>query len=269
MKKIIISILVLASCVANNFAQTSELKNETDSLSYAFAVLQSNRISAQVLNNETEGVNYDAFMKGLNKGFASEDSTDEKYVIGLQVGLSIKQGFLNDTSLRMNVGILHEAIVSALSQKELKMTEEEAVAFLDLFLYKKNAEKYGYNKLAGEKFLEENKTKPDVVTTESGLQYKIVKKGKKNGAIPTETDMVQVRYKGTFIDGTEFGSGTEMFPVKGVIQGFSEALQLMPLGSKWIVYVPQELGYGAMENPMVKPFSTLIFEIELLGVNVE
>ena len=122
----------------------------------------------------------------------------------------------------------------------------------------------------------ENKEKEGVVTTESGLQYKIIKEGK--GAIPTKTDKVKVHYKGTLIDGTEFDSSYSRkdkdgnpqpatFRANQVIKGWTEALTMMPVGSKWELYIPQELAYGSRETGAhIKPFSTLIFEVELLGI---
>ena len=126
------------------------------------------------------------------------------------------------------------------------------------------------NKAAGEKFLAENKTKEGVVTTESGLQYKIIKAGK--GEIPTNTSTVKVNYKGTLIDGTEFDSSYKRnepasFRADQVIKGWTEALTMMPVGSKWELYIPQELAYGSRDTGgQIKPFSTLIFEVELLGI---
>ena len=128
--------------------------------------------------------------------------------------------------------------------------------------------KYAENKAAGEKFLAENKTKKGVITTKSGLQYKIIKTGK--GGIPTKESTVRVNYKGTLIDGTEFDSSYKRnapatFRADQVIKGWTEALTMMPVGSKWELYIPWELAYGTRETGgQIKPFSTLIFEVELL-----
>ena len=125
-------------------------------------------------------------------------------------------------------------------------------------------------KAAGEKFLAENKTKEGVVTTPSGLQYKIITKG--TGEIPADSSKVKVNYKGTLIDGTEFDSSYKRkepatFRANQVIKGWTEALTMMPVGSKWELYIPQELAYGARETGgQIKPFSTLIFEVELVGI---
>lgn len=154
------------------------------------------------------------------------------------------------------------------------MTKEEAQTFMqtqmDAVKSKALEKKYADNKAAGEKFLAENKTKEGVVTTPSGLQYKVITKG--TGAIPADTSKVKVNYKGTLIDGTEFDSSYKRkepatFRANQVIKGWTEALTMMPVGSKWELYIPQDLAYGARETGgQIKPFSTLIFEVELVGI---
>ena len=154
------------------------------------------------------------------------------------------------------------------------MTKEEAQTFMqtqmDAVKAKAMEKKYADNKAAGEKFLAENKTKEGVVTTPSGLQYKIITKG--TGAIPADSSKVKVNYKGTLIDGTEFDSSYKRnepatFRANQVIKGWTEALTMMPVGSKWELYIPQDLAYGARETGgQIKPFSTLIFEVELLSI---
>lgn len=122
----------------------------------------------------------------------------------------------------------------------------------------------------GKKYLEENKTKEGVVTLPSGLQYKILKEG--NGQKPGPTDKVKVHYTGSTIDGKVFDSSVDRgepitFAVNEVIQGWQQALQLMPVGSKWKLFVPSELGYGARgSSPVIQPYATLIFEVELLSI---
>ena len=129
--------------------------------------------------------------------------------------------------------------------------------------------KYADYKKQNEDFLAKNKTAEGVQTTASGLQYKIVTEGK--GAIPTETSSVKVHYKGTLIDGTQFDSSYDRkeptsFRANQVIKGWTEALTMMPVGSKWILYIPQELAYGSRDTGTIKPFSTLIFEVELISI---
>lgn len=138
------------------------------------------------------------------------------------------------------------------------------------YYHKVNMEKkYGANRIAGEEFLKQNAKNDSVHTTASGLQYKILTAG--TGDIPQATDKVKVHYEGHLIDGTEFDSSYKRnkpttFPVNQVIKGWTEALTLMPVGSKWIVYVPQELGYADREQGKIPPFSCLVFTVELLDI---
>jgi len=129
--------------------------------------------------------------------------------------------------------------------------------------------KYGANRKAGEEFLKENAKKEGVVTTKSGLQYKVLTKGE--GQVPTATQRVKVNYEGRLIDGTVFDSSYKRnepttFACNQVIKGWTEALTLMPVGSKWELYIPQELAYGERESGKIPPYSTLIFTVELLGI---
>ena len=149
-------------------------------------------------------------------------------------------------------------------QKEKLLAEKERLAKMRQY-----EEKYADYKAENEKFLAENKTKDGVKTTASGLQYKVITEGK--GEIPADTCKVKVNYKGTLIDGTEFDSSYKRnepatFRANQVIKGWTEALTMMPVGSKWELYIPQELAYGSRDMGQIKPFSTLIFEIELLDI---
>lgn len=132
-----------------------------------------------------------------------------------------------------------------------------------------NEVKFAENKTKGETFLEANAKKENVISLASGLQYKIVRPG--TGEKPKATDRVKVDYIGTLIDGAKFDSSIDrgepaIFPVNRVIPGWVEALQLMPVGSKWILYIPQQLAYGAQQVSIIPPFSTLVFEVELISI---
>lgn len=155
----------------------------------------------------------------------------------------------------------------------MNVTMEEANAYVqskaEAIKTKATEAQFAENKAAGEKFLAENAKKEGVKTTSSGLQYKIIKEG--NGAVPTDSSKVKVNYKGTLIDGTQFDSSYDRkepttFRANQVIKGWTEALTMMPVGSKWELYIPQDLAYGAREAGQIKPFSTLIFEVELVGI---
>lgn len=197
-----------------------------------------------------------------------KDSTS--YAIGAQVGKSlISSKFDVDpeivakavTEVMTSTSQMSDSVVAQMmvkleeSRRKQQMEENEAKA--------KGAIK------AGKDFLEANKTKPGVVTTASGLQYKVIKEG--SGAKPTSASTVRIHYTGKLIDGTEFDSSVKRgepaeFPVGAVIPGFSEALSLMTVGSKYMVFIPQELGYGMQAAGPIPAGSVLIFEIELLGI---
>ena len=151
------------------------------------------------------------------------------------------------------------------------MTPQAAQAYIQTYFTEASARDANKTKEEGEKFLAENKAKKDVITTESGLQYQVVTEG--TGAKPTAEDVVKVHYTGTLLDGTKFDSSLDhggepaQFPVGGVIKGWTEVLQLMPVGSKYIVWIPSELAYGPQgAGRDIKPNSTLKFEIELLDI---
>lgn len=140
---------------------------------------------------------------------------------------------------------------------------------MDYYHQAKMERKYGANRKSGEEFLAKNAKEKDVVTTPSGLQYKVLTKGE--GEVPTATQKVKVNYEGHLIDGTEFDSSYKRnepatFACNQVIKGWTEALTMMPVGSKWELYIPQELAYGDRESGKIPPFSTLIFTVELLSI---
>lgn len=213
-----------------------------------------------------EGVAPNAAINGNFKTFKEQSS----YAIGIDIGRGMKSQGVDVDSAMLAKGIA-DALGGGkplLSDKELAATlgqfQREAAAHAQEMMTKV-ADK---NKKEGAAFLAENKKKEGVKTTNSGLQYKVLKEGK--GATPRLTDIVTTHYRGTFLDGTEFDSSYRRnepatFPVKGVIKGWTEALQLMKVGDKWQLFVPSELAYG--ERGMgedIPPNATLVFEIELL-----
>ena len=202
--------------------------------------------------------------------------TTQKDKVSYAIGMNLGQGMKKD-SLEIDPNILTQGLKDAMTGGKLLMTDEEAKTVLtDLRneMIKKQqtqAQKVGdANKQAGQQFLAANKTKEGVVTLPSGLQYKILKEG--TGPKPTATDTVVCNYRGTLIDGTEFDSSYKggkpaTFPVGQVIKGWTEALQLMPVGSKWQVFVPSDLAYGERSpGAEIGPNSTLVFEIDLLSI---
>ena len=194
------------------------------------------------------------------------------YAIGMNIGESMKKD-----SLDVDPAIMARALKDALTGSKPLMTDEEAKTVITAFrteMMKKQqakAQQAGEaNKLAGQKFLAENKTKEGVVALPDGLQYKIIKQG--TGPKPTASDTVVTNYRGTLIDGTEFDSSYKRgepvtFPVGQVIKGWTEALQLMPVGSKWQLFIPSDLAYGERSpGGEIGPNSTLIFDIELVSI---
>jgi FKBP-type peptidyl-prolyl cis-trans isomerase FklB len=194
------------------------------------------------------------------------------YAIGMNLGRQFKA-----QSVDINVEMLVQGLRDAMSGGNTAMTDDEARAVMNAFgeeLRSKQAANMAQqgekNAKEGEAFLAANKTKEGVVTLPSGLQYKVLKEG--TGPKPALTDTVVCHYRGTLIDGTEFDSSYKRnepakFPVNGVIKGWTEALQLMPVGSKWQLWVPSSLAYGERGvGPQIPPNTMLIFEVELISI---
>ena len=187
--------------------------------------------------------------------------------MGQQIGKSIR-----DQGLELDSVVLSKSIEEALAGKESRFTPEEMQATLTKLqetMQKAMADKAVKNKEAGDRFLAENKKKTGIKTTTSGLQYKIVTEGK--GDAPKEDAQVKVHYKGTLLDGTEFDSSYKrnepaVFPVTGVIPGWTEALKMMKPGAKWELSVPSDLAYGPRGRPGIPPNSVLQFTVELVEV---
>jgi FKBP-type peptidyl-prolyl cis-trans isomerase len=200
------------------------------------------------------------------------DREKQSYAMGMNLGIGLhRQGMTLDPAL------LARGLRDAQTGAKTAMTEDEARTAVQQFQNevreKMQSSAQGEdaaNRKAGQEFLEANKNKPGVITLPDGLQYKIVKEG--DGPKPTASDTVSCNYRGTLIDGKEFDSSYKRgqpasFPVSGVIKGWTEALQLMPVGSKWELYIPADLAYGDRgAGQDIAPGETLIFEIDLLGI---
>jgi FKBP-type peptidyl-prolyl cis-trans isomerase FklB len=199
------------------------------------------------------------------------DMEKVSYAVGMNFGNSLKR-----EEVELDIDSLTRGIKDMLADKSL-LTLPEARATLTTFQRKLQTEREGKlaqlgvkNKQEGEAFLATNKTKPGIIVLTNGLQYKVITEGK--GESPTLRDAVTVNYRGTLIDGTEFDSSYKRgepatFPVTGVIRGWTEALQLMKVGSKWQLFVPSDLAYGQFgQPPKIGPNATLIFDVELLSI---
>lgn len=271
----------LASCTAQ--APKANLKTDIDSLSYSIGMAQTQGLKGYLTGRLDVDTAYMAeFIKGLNEGANKTSKKDIAYMAGLQIGQQIsnqmmkginQELFAGDSTKTISKDNFLAGFIAETLEKGGVMTMEAAQEYtrtaMETIKAKAMEEKYADNKAAGEKFLAENKAKEGVKTTESGLQYKVITEGK--GEIPADTCKVKVNYKGTLIDGTEFDSSYKRnepatFRANQVIKGWTEALTMMPVGSKWELYIPQELAYGSRESGQIKPFSTLIFEVELVGI---
>lgn len=193
------------------------------------------------------------------------------YAIGMNMGRSMKE-----QEVPIDLDLLIQGIKDGLSGGETLLTDEEMQSAMQEFqqmmmqkAQEKQAKQADENKAAADEFFAANKDKEGVQTTESGLQYQIITEG--DGPKPTAEDQVTVHYVGTLLDGTKFDSSIDRgqpatFPVSGVIAGWTEALQMMPVGSKWKLWIPPDLAYGPRGQGPIPPNSTLVFEVELLSI---
>jgi FKBP-type peptidyl-prolyl cis-trans isomerase FklB len=205
---------------------------------------------------------------GQDKSPQLKDQKDKvSYSIGLNIGFNLSR-----QKVEVNPDVLAAGIRDAIAGKPQLTTDQvkDVMAQFEKDMEQKQKQAGEKNKTDGAKFLEDNKKKPGIKTTASGLQYKVEKEG--TGTPPKATDTVKVNYRGTLIDGTEFDSSYKRgqpvtFPVNGVIKGWTEALQLMKPGSKYQLFIPSTLAYGERSvSPELGPNATLIFDVELLEV---
>lgn len=273
-------IFALAACNGGTSTKLPQLKTEVDSLNYAFGLANGYDMK-MMFAQDSDSVDYKIgrFIAGLKEGLAGKPDENPQFAeVGGQVGGWLNQqktvGLLGDSTLKINYALVRQGLVNGIKGEKTNITQEQAQEYIQKVMTERQEarmlEKYGANKEAGEKFLAENKTKPGIQTTESGLQYEVIKEGK--GQKPTATDMVKVHYEGKLTNDTVFDSSIKRgeptdFYVNQVIKGWTEGLQLMSEGAKYRFYIPQDLAYGANENnPSIPPFSVLIFDVELIEV---
>ena len=250
--------------------KTIALENQIDSINYAFGYMNGEDIYRYVLLMDTTGQLTKDLIVNINKGLKMNVRNPQLVNMGEQIGKNIKaqeaEGLIGEPSLVTDFMLIKQGFINGLLGYEEQMDGTEAGEYIQNTM---NYIKYGNVKEDGEKFLAENALKEGVKVTESGLQYEVLKMAR--GKKPAATDRVKVHYHGTLIDGTVFDSSVERgeptsFGLNQVIKGWTEGLQLMPVGSKFRFYIPQELGYGAQAAGSIPPYSTLIFEVELLGI---
>jgi FKBP-type peptidyl-prolyl cis-trans isomerase len=225
----VVGALMMISCSQSGI-KSAKIVSKTDSLSYAFGIVNFNALKQDSLE-----------LNPLVVAKAMMDGKEGKPVMDENVARGFIYAFINEREIA----------------KKMKLEEQNKVTYKNLIAQ-------------GDSFLQKNKERSGVIVTASGLQYEVVKMG--TGPKPTETSTVKVHYTGTLIDGTKFDSSYDrkepvQFPVNGVIKGWTEALQLMPAGSKFKFFIPENLGYGASGNgEVIKPYSTLIFDVELIEI---
>ena len=289
MKKLFFGAMMMAFAAATfvscgNSTPKADLKDEVDTLSYAMGMAQTQGLKEYLSDRlQIDTAYMDDFIKGLNDGAnAGDDKKKAAYYAGIQIGQQISnqmvkginhEVFGGDSTKTISLKNFMAGFVSGTTGKKGLMTLEQAgrVAQEKMVSIKAKAmeKQYGPNKVAGEKFLAANKKKPGIVTLPSGVQYKVIKEG--NGPMPKDTSMVKVQYEGKTIDGNVFDSSYKRgepvsLRANQVIKGWTEALVHMPVGSVWEVYIPQNLAYGEREQGQIKPFSVLIFKIELVSL---
>ena len=278
-----IAAATVTSC--GNGTPTANLKSDIDSMSYAMGVSQTQGLKEFLVERMSIDTTYmNDFIKGLNDGAnAGDNKKKAAYYAGIQIGQQISNQmvvginheiFGNDSTKSISLKNFMAGFVAGTTGKGQKMTIEQAQTLAQTKMQEVKAKvmekEYGPNKIAGEKFMAENAKKDGVKTIEgSTVQYKVIKEG--NGAMPKDTSMVKVHYEGRLIDGTVFDSSYKRgepvsLRANQVIKGFTQALVHMPVGSTWEVYIPQDLAYGEREQGNIKPFSPLIFKIELIGL---
>jgi FKBP-type peptidyl-prolyl cis-trans isomerase FklB len=278
---VIVAMIGTGSCTS--FSSQNELKTDIDTMSYFFGLSRVDGIKNYLVTQAGVDTAYmEEFYKGFRHGAKNYAPEDVAYLEGMRIAHLINNQwvenvsrdiFLGDSGRTINrkavlAGFYNGvknyndmAVIHAQTQSQSKMEEIKE---------RYRLEKYAESIVANEQFLSDNKNRDGVKTTESGLQYKIITEGK--GNLPDEKSKVKVNYRGTLIDGTEFDSSYKnnapgSFRLNQVIKGWTEALKMMPAGSKWELYIPQDLAYGSTgQGRNIPPYSTLIFEIELLEI---
>ena len=269
-------------------AQTEEpavekvvLNNSADSISYTAGMSATEGLVGYLLQQKMDTTMMADFVKGfmtcVNQG---DDPKAKAYQMGMTIAQQLKERMLpgmkkelTDTPDSIVEPIFYRGFTDALMQDTTLFKVSKAATFfkekMESNMKARDEKRYGANRDAGKQFLAENARKDSVITLPSGLQYKVLVKG--NGKVPQMTDKVKVHYEGRLLDGTVFdssykrGEPSELTP-KQVIKGWTEALTMMPEGSKWQLYIPYDLAYGDREAGQIKPYSLLIFDVELIEI---
>lgn len=270
----------LSSC--GNSTPKADMKNDVDSLSYAFGFSQSEAIKEILPNMEVDTAYMAEFIKGLTDGALSiDDKKRNAYNVGVGIGTQLammqkntsKQIFADDSTQTLSIKNLVAGVISGITGKNKIMNEEKArmiIQFKTMEIMQKSLEKkYGPNKEKSAKFMANIAKQPGVKKLANGVCYKVISEG--SGDIPSDTSTVKVNYEGRTIDGKVFDSSfarkqPEIMHAKQMIPGFTEALTHMPVGSTWEVYIPADQAYKEHDMGQIKPFSALIFKIQVLSI---
>ena len=282
MKKISF-VAILAICAATMVScgkkYSASLHSDIDTLSYAIGLANGSQIKPYLMQQGVDTAYIGDFLRGFNEGAKmAGNKSQEAYQSGVEMGMRMASGinnqiFADDKDYKLSRKNLVAGLAAGLKNDTTIMNSVEVMPNIDIMaenIHKKVMDKkYGKYKADAEKFLVENAKKPGVKTLANGVQYKVIKEGE--GPIPSDTARVKINYEGKTIDGNVFdssykrGQAVEMM-VRQNIPGFCEALTNMPVGSIWEVYIPADQAYGSREMGDIKPFSTLIFKIELLEI---
>ena len=285
----LLTLLLLTASVSTLQAQNKDKKGKkdipvvlttrADSVSYASAKMFNRGLVDYLKQNfGIEEADMPVFMKGFNDYIASKDEKYQRvYMSGQHVADMLLRRFMpnvqtdfSERNVTINKDLFVRGFSDGMNKVEGPMTQAAAEQYINHLNQEAVAAKQQENIEKGRAFLAENAKQEGVITTPSGLQYRVLREGK--GAIPKATDEVVVKYEGRLIDGTVFDSSynrtpdTNVFRADRLIKGWTEALTMMPVGSKWELYVPQELAYGERSAGQIPPYSTLIFTMELLDI---
>ena len=287
MKKIsVIAAVALAAIMSScgNGTPKADLKTDVDTLSYAFGMSQTQGLKEYLVQREGVDTTYiNEFIKGLNEGAnAGDDKKKTAYYAGLRIGQMISQQWVKginyevfgeDSTQTISLKNLLAGFVAGTLEKGGLMSVEEATSTREAMMQSikaKQMEKlYGENKKACQEFMKKIAKKDGVKSLGDGIYYEVLTEG--TGEIPADTNVVKVNYEGKLINDSVFDSSYQRgepttFRCNQVIPGWTAALTHMPVGSTWMVYIPQEQAYASGEAGKIKPFSCLIFKIELVGI---
>ena len=279
------AIVAAGFTACGNGTPKASLKSDLDSMSYAIGMAQTQGLREYLVDRLGVDTAYMAeFIKGLNEGAnAGDNKKKAAYYAGIQIGQQISnqmmkginhEVFGDDSTKTISMKNFMAGFVSGTTGKQGLMTVEQAQTIAQTKMQEIRARElektYGGNKKEGENFLAKNAKKDGVKTLKSGVQYRVIKEG--TGAIPADTSLVKVHYEGRLLNDSVFDSSYKRgepitLRCNQTIKGWTDAMVHMPAGSIWEVYIPQDLAYGEREQGIIKPFSVLIFKIELLEVN--